>query len=280
MASWRRRKRGVAGLLFVAATLAVMVSSGEANTIVSRTKTVTGQNREIPKDFETNSNGTTSEINFSNAPAGEVTRLWVDVAINHPHLGELRLELTGPSRNGERQSVLLMNYPSVGSKDNGSSNGTGRLVELRSDFPVTFDDTVVFNGDYPYYSLLLGQDSAESEGEDGVVDDGTHDGVADRLAVQTIGNKRTDFDDFLDGPLEPIGLSKFYSKDLSGDDGRWTLRVIDGAGSDYQGTLESWTLQADVVPTPSSLVCGLGVVTFLSLYRPRRATSGRGRSSG
>lgn len=201
-----------------------------------------------------------------------VTNLSVRVTMDHNQVGDLAISLRGPTQLEDRTEVALMQHP---------GGAAGFESDLVTDFPITFDDTAP--------DSTQNQVGGASDTGDLIVngnDPLTYQSAAKDTVVDMSGSNPV-FTELGFAEFDLDGSGIFEANELLGADGQWTLSIVDDrhSGHDLNAELAEWTLQADVVPTPSTLACGVAALGALVMIRPRRSeagrdTAGQGRAAG
>lgn len=208
----------------------------------------------------------TVTIDQADVPSnGTIEKLEVQVAVDHSQVGSLKIDLWRGNDGYDGASPFLLNNPGS------AGQGSGFDTDLQASVPITFDDQANLPNGYPAYSSNLG---AASNGTDGVVD-----------ASDQVRFRPADSDGFSAFDTDDDGV--FEQSELVGD---WTIAVVDSVNTsqDLNAQFQDWQLNAvgPGVPTPSSLVGGLGLLGGLLLIgrrRPRtmpRAGPWAGRGQG
>jgi subtilisin-like proprotein convertase family protein len=167
------------------------------------------------------------------------------VALDHSWVGRLIIDLLGPEdpQTGDRPQIRLMDRPGYYTFP---GNSGGHAENLASDHPITFDDNAMRSSNF------IGS-NVPSRGTNAVVGDG---------GPSTFYPAERDADNF--------EVRHFLSSMPTDPDGQWTLRIEDVSADQRLGTLQSWSLQAEPLPEPSSLLAGLTLAAALLPRRRRR----------
>jgi subtilisin-like proprotein convertase family protein len=171
-------------------------------------------------------------------PNPNINQLSVTIAMDHTKVGKLTMSLIGPGGD----SVILMDQPNKGDS----------LSNLSSDHPITFSDAA----STPAYDV-------GEAARDAYTGSDYWNAVVGREGPSEF--RPALYNNPFGPPSPPPQNLSVFDGDPTG---QWTLEIQDNISDGTAGSVESWQITA-LVPSPSSLVCGLGLMVAILGRRQR-----------